>query len=281
MPSPIPHPGEAGRRAVGDACPVSSTRELPRAGFPARTFWWDRARPIDADVCPLRAVIFGLDALADLECDGHRVAFNAAFAAHCLDVVWTVDRYRRLVAIPDERERIAADLHRRGYGALADTLAGPLHRTKTALFGDCVRDADVAPRPGLIDLVMSLFVAGVWVAVATPGERDWVRPLVRQLVGDGIIETIVTSDDLNPADRDVHTLAMWELGISPRDTLAVEGSPSGLSAVSALGVPTVFVTADRSVCHPRAAAVRTAYDGAHPLLAPGCQRLHARWWSAA
>jgi hypothetical protein len=41
-------------------------------------------------------VIFDLDALADIECDGHRVAFNAAFAAHGLDFEWSVARYRQL-----------------------------------------------------------------------------------------------------------------------------------------------------------------------------------------
>ena len=48
-----------------------------------RTFWWDVARPAHAVIDPLRAVIFDLDgALADVERDAHRVAFNAAFAEH-------------------------------------------------------------------------------------------------------------------------------------------------------------------------------------------------------
>jgi beta-phosphoglucomutase-like phosphatase (HAD superfamily) len=258
---------------------VSSTREATRPG----RFWWDRARPFDAEVGPLRAVLFGLDALADIERDGHRMAFNAAFAAHGLDVTWDADHYRRLLKIPDERGRIAADLRKRGFGRSSNELAAQLHRTKTALFEDSILDADVAPRSGLIDLVMSLFVAGVWAAVVTPGRRAWVQPLVRQLIGDGLVETIVTSDDLNSTDHSVHALALWELGITPEGALAVEGSSAGLRAASAAGLPTVMVTTHDSVGHPRypgAAAVRSAYDGINPLLASSCARLHARWWTA-
>ena len=55
----------------------------------AGRFWWDCASPVGADVYPLRAVVFDLDALADIECEGHRVVYNAAFAAHGLDFEWS------------------------------------------------------------------------------------------------------------------------------------------------------------------------------------------------
>ena len=55
-----------------------------------------RRRPADAAVEPLDAVIFDLDgALADVERDGQRLAFNAAFAEHGLDISWTVEELRQ------------------------------------------------------------------------------------------------------------------------------------------------------------------------------------------
>jgi beta-phosphoglucomutase-like phosphatase (HAD superfamily) len=252
---------------------------------PARTFWWDREPPVGGDI--LRAVIFDADsALADIERDGHRVAFNAAFAEHGVDVSWGVEEYGRLLRIPDGPRRIAAGLRARGFGTSADALAGRIYRTKTAVFGDCVLGGDIAPRAGLIDLVMSLFVAGIWVGVVSTRRREWVETLVRQLVGDGLVETIVTVDDLPDTDAgpvcdaELYRLALWELGLTSRSVLAVEGSGRGLRAAVAAELPAVVVTtgytADQQFVG--AAQVRAGYDGADPLLAAGCQQAHRRWW---
>ncbi len=250
----------------------------------ARTFWWDRTRPGDADVPPLRAVIFDVDgAVADVERDGHRVAFNAAFAAHGLDVRWDVDDYARLRAIADEQRRIATDLRWRGFGGEADVIAAELKGTKDELFAECLLEGDVVGRSGLIDAVMSLFVAGVWVGVVSTGRRAWVQPLVRQLIGDGLVETIVTRDDVTGSDpqTDVYELALWELGIAPESGLAMVGSAKGLHAASRVGlagvaVPTAYTVSDDFTT---AVAVRSGYDDAEPLLASECSRLHRRWWT--
>ena len=68
--------------------------------------------------------------------------------------------------------------------------------TKTMMFEEMIADADLAPRPGLHDFVMEAFAAGVSVAVVTSGKRSWAEPLVRQLVGEGLIEMVVTADDV-------------------------------------------------------------------------------------
>ncbi|HZA08719.1 HAD family hydrolase [Mycobacterium sp.] len=251
----------------------------------ARAFWWDRARPADAHVDQLRAVLFDLDgALADIERDGHRVAFNAAFAAHGLDIEWDVREYGRLLRIRDERRRIASALRGQGFGADAGALAAQVHRTKTSVFEGCLLDGDVAPRPGLVDLVMSLFVAGVWVGVVSTGRRTWAEPLARQLIGDGIAETIVTIDDVPDTHihPDLHGIALWEMGLAPESALAIAGSVRGLRAARDAKLATVVVTTGYSAEQDftGAVAVRPGYDGAAPLLAAGCERLHRRWWAA-
>src|SRR5262245_38962731 len=88
----------------------------------AGRFWWDSAVPTGADVYPLRAVVFDLDALADIETEGHRVAYNAAFAAHGLDFEWSVSRYRQLLALGNERQRVSAELRKRGIATESDVL---------------------------------------------------------------------------------------------------------------------------------------------------------------
>ena len=252
----------------------------------AGRFWWDRARAMDTDVYPLRAVIFDLDALTDIECDGHRLAFNAAFAAHGLDIEWSVARYRQLLALSDERQRVSAELRKRGIATESDVLtallADDIYTTKTMLFEELIHDADLAPRPGLVDLVMEAFAAGIWVGVVTSGPRSWAEPLVRHLVGDGLAETVVTADDVKKPmpDREAHQNALWELGIPAENALAVTGSAAGLRAATATGLATIVVTGDGSPDLPAAVAVRPDYAGSDPLRITDCQRLHGRWWAA-
>lgn len=178
-----------------------------------RTFWWDRERPTAAEVPPLRAVVFDIDALGEID-----------------------------------------------------------------------RDGDPVPRAGLIDLVMSLFVAGIWVAVVSTGRRNRAQQLVRELIGDGLVETIVTGDDLPDGcarrRTEVHRLALWELGVRPEHALAVVGTSRGLHAAAGAGVPAVVVTTAHPAQFQNAAAVRSGYedgvDAGGPLLAAGCQQLRRR-----
>ncbi|HUO37767.1 MAG TPA: HAD family hydrolase, partial [Mycobacterium sp.] len=108
----------------------------------------------------------------------------------------------------------------------------------------------------------------------------WAQPLVRQLVGDGLVETIVTGDDLPDTTADVRALALWEMGIGPEGALAIEGTAAGVRAARAAGLATVVVTTDYAAGQDFAdvAEVRQSYDGADPLRAASCQRLHRQWW---
>ena len=249
----------------------------------AGRFWWDSATPAGTR-CPLRAVIFDLDALTDIECDGHRVAYNAAFAAHNLDFQWSVTRYRQLLALTDERQRIAAELRKRGVATESDVLtallADEIYTTKTMMFDELILERDPAPRPGLVDLMMETFAAGVQVAVVTSGRRSWAEPLVRQLAGEGLVETVVTAEDVRKPmpDPEAHRQALWELGISADDALAVSGSASGLRAANAAGLATVVITGEGVPDIPTALAVRPDFGGSDPLRLADCQRLHGNWW---
>jgi hypothetical protein len=56
----------------------------------AGRFWWDCNSPAGTEVTELRALVFDLDALADVECDGHRLAYNAAYT----------DAFERILGAP-------------------------------------------------------------------------------------------------------------------------------------------------------------------------------------
>ncbi|PVZ13149.1 HAD-IA family hydrolase [Actinomycetospora cinnamomea] len=222
---------------------------------------------------PLAAVVFDVDGtLADTERDGHRVAFNDAFAAHGVDLHWDVERYGELLEITGGRPRIEADLRAHGLDDPA-ALAAAVHRTKTELFADVARRGAIAPRPGVRELVEDLRTHGVRIAVATTGQRAWVEPLIAHLLGAGTAEVVVCGDDvaeLKP-DPEAYLLALDRLCLEAGEVVAVEDSGPGLRAACAAGLATVVVTNGYTAGHDLsgAALVRDAFDEPDQLTAAG------------
>ncbi|WP_260757341.1 HAD family phosphatase [Mycobacterium sp. SMC-8] len=232
----------------------------------AGRFWWDWPQPSGAPAQPmkkLRAVIFDLDALADIEDAGHRPAYNKAFAELGLDIEWTSARYRQLQALPDERRRVAAELRKRGVmtecDVLAELLVDEICATKAMILDETVLDADITARPGMAELIAEAYGAGIGVGLISTGSHTWVEPLVRQLVGDGVVTTIVTTDDAPRGE--LYAAMLAELGAPAQECLAFAGSQESRRAAAATGVATVLIDSD-------AAAPRCVGD---------CQRLHDSW----
>lgn len=211
----------------------------------------------------LRAVIFDLDALADIEDAAHRPAFNKAFAELGLDIEWSPARYRQLQVLPDERRRVAAELRKRGVkiecDVLAELLVDEICATKAMILAETVLDADVTARLGMAELIAEAYGAGIGVGLVSTGSHTWVEPLVRQLVGDGVVTTIVTTDDAPRSE--LFAVALTELGAPAQDCLVFAGSQESRRAAAATGVPTLLVDS----------------DAAAPRCVGECRRLHDSW----
>ncbi len=193
----------------------------------------------------LAAAVFDVDGtLVDSERDGHRVAFNAAFAAAGLPYRWDVEEYGQLLHITGGRRRLAAFLEQRGHRSEeAAALAARLHADKTARFRDLVEQGHIRARPGVPELIAELAEAGVTLAVATTGTREWVEPLLDRLFGPGTFTVVVTGTEVPTLKPDpaVYVETLARLGVSPDQTLAVEDSANGLRAALGAGVPCVVV----------------------------------------
>ena len=199
----------------------------------------------------LRTVIFDVDGtLVDSERDGHRVAFNRAFAEFGLPDRWDEPTYGRLLAVTGGERRLHAYLASRGVDAAErERLVPQLHRRKTELFLALVVAGEIPARPGALRLLDGLAGAGVTVGVATTGSRAWVEPLLDRQFGLTRFAAVVTGDDVSERKPhpEAYLLALRRLGAEAATTVAVEDSDNGVRAARAAGLPVVAVTNDYTV----------------------------------
>jgi beta-phosphoglucomutase-like phosphatase (HAD superfamily) len=132
------------------------------------------------------------------------------------------------------------------------------------------------------DLIWSLHCGDIRVGITAGGPRRRVEPLVRELIGDGVVEVMITGDDVvrRKPDPEVYQRALYELGVGPTAAMAVEHSKAGFHTARSVGLATIVVTTlgIRNLDFVGAAAVLDRYDCAEPLTAGRCRRLHEQWW---
>jgi beta-phosphoglucomutase-like phosphatase (HAD superfamily) len=198
----------------------------------------------------LQALIFDVDGtLADTERDGHRVAFNLAFAEHGLDWDWDEELYGELLTVTGGKERIryfvehhAADVAQRpDFNALVATL----HATKTEHYVRLVASGQLPLRPGIARLIDDARASGLRLAIATTTTPENVEALLGATLAPDAMTwfEVIGAGDVVPAKKpapDIYHWVLERLGLAPDACLALEDSENGLAASLGAGIPTLI-----------------------------------------
>ncbi len=197
----------------------------------------------------LSALLFDVDGtLADTERDGHRVAFNRAFAEAGLDWEWSEVLYGKLLAVTGGKERIRFYLDKfnsafQRPAALDDFIAG-LHRSKTRHYVQMLGEGMIPLRPGVRRLLLEAREAGMRMAVATTTTPENVSALLQNALAADAMEwfEVIAAGDVVPAKKpapDIYCYAMEKMGLSPAECIAFEDSQNGIRSSLGAGLKTI------------------------------------------
>jgi HAD superfamily hydrolase (TIGR01509 family) len=223
----------------------------------------------------LRALIFDVDGtLADTERDGHRVAFNAAFAESGLDWCWDETTYGELLQVAGGMERMVH--YARAYRGSAQsdeelqTLVHQVHAKKTRYYVQCVNRGAVRLRPGVARLIEQARAEGLQLAIATTTTRENVTALLQVTLGRDAMAwfaAVGTAQDVaaKKPDPAVYQWVLERLRMPAWEALAIEDSRNGLLAASGAGLACVVTPTSYSAQEDFAeAAVQLADLDHHP-----------------
>jgi len=203
----------------------------------------------------LQCILWDVDGtLADTERDGHRVAFNMAFAEAGHTREWDVPTYGELLAVTGGKERIRFDIDRGGLPEMPYDDIANLHARKTVHYQSLIAEGRIPLRPGVRRLLEEAYAAGITLGVATTTTPAALDALIEHSLGREWFDrfAVLAAGDIVPAKKpapDIYNHALEQLGIAAENTIALEDSENGWKSAHAAHLKCVVTVNDYTKLH--------------------------------
>lgn len=204
------------------------------------------------------ALLWDVDGtLAETELDGHRRAFNRAFAAAGLPWRWDVPLYQHLLRISGGRERISQFLTQVEGQPPDPERVQALQADKQRHYAALVAAGELRLRPGVARLIEAAAAAGLAQAIVTTSGRSAVTALLERLLPQQAdrLQLRICGEDVGrkKPDPEAYRLALAQLNLPPQRVIALEDSGNGVAAAHGAGLAVLVTRSAASVVEPAAA----------------------------
>ena len=207
----------------------------------------------------LQGLLFDVDGtLADTERDGHRVAFNQAFAAAGLNWDWDDALYGELLRVTGGKERIRhyLDIYLPDFKRpqAYDAFVSDLHQAKNRVYAELLATGGIPLRPGVRRLLNEARATGLRLAIATTTSPENVSALLTHALaadGESWFE-VIAAGDVVPAKKpapDIYTWALQQMDLKPEQALAFEDSENGVRSAVGAGLKTIVTVNEYTRTH--------------------------------
>ncbi|MBI9109124.1 MAG: HAD-IA family hydrolase [Spirochaetales bacterium] len=192
----------------------------------------------------LKAVFFDMDGvIVDTERDGHRVAFNKAFAEFGLGFEWNAEEYHALLQTGGGKERIAfylkkIDFKGNDYISDAEALIRKIHKRKTEIFVELITSGELPLRPGVKRLMKEINKEGLYLGICTTSNENSAKAVMKSLLSDIKFDLLIAGDMVSKKkpDPEIYLSAISKAGISANEGYVIEDSHIGVTAARTAGL---------------------------------------------
>lgn len=203
----------------------------------------------------MSAVLFGSIGSVVETSEVQRAAFNEAFQKHGLNWKWTRDEYQYLLVHSGGRHRIEAYANSRG----ENVDAAAIHRMKSDIFQQAIREGSMKPRPGVAKLIREAKHRGLKVGLVTTTSRGNIEALLCSVARAvdarhfDLIVDVTQAAEPKPSP-DCYKFAMQQLREDADSCIAFEDNVDGVNSAKAAGLTCVAFPGNNTADHDYSAS---------------------------